>query len=109
MKNLLSSLVLVSALLLATAAPAAADSGNPLLSHEEFQVRAQRAEALAERVKRLQTYQIKLNKLGHNSIHVRGPSIGVPELDPSAASGALALLLGGSLVLVDRRKRLLAL
>jgi hypothetical protein len=108
MKSLLSSLVLVSALLLSTAAPAAA---NPLLNHEEFQARAQRAEALAERVKRVHTYEKKLNKLrfGQTCWRRRGPTLDVPELDPGAASGALALLLGGTLVLVDRRKRLLAL
>ena len=107
MKTVFASLALVGVLVLGTVAPAAAKSGDPLLTHEEFQARARRAEALAERVKRVHTYEKKLNKLrfGQMCWRRRGPSVEVPELDPRAAGSAVVLLLGGALVLVDRRKR----
>jgi predicted lipoprotein len=109
MNKILSSLALVSVLVLGISATASANTGSPLLTHEEFQARARRAEALAERVKRIHTYEKKLNKLrfGQETWHRRGPSADVPELDPNAAGGALTLLVGGAFVLADRRKRLL--
>ena len=39
--------------------------------------------------------------LGH---HKGGGETQVPELDPSAAGGALILLIGGTLVLLERRR-----
>ena len=107
MKSILSSLVLASVLSLGFSAPAAANSGT-LLTHEEFQTRAHQAEALSERVKRIQTYQKKLQKLRFGQVcwQRRGPVVTVPELDPNAAAGALTLLAGAALVLADRRRRL---
>ena len=39
--------------------------------------------------------------LGH---HKQGGHASVPELDPNAAGGALILLIGGTLVLLERRR-----
>lgn len=97
--------VLVSALLLGAATPVAARGGEPI-SRQEFALRAHRAEALAERVGRIRAHSVKLNKLryGHGVRVVRRqPTVGVPELDPNAATSALLLLLGGAMILRDSR------
>jgi hypothetical protein len=106
MKKLLSGLVLLNALMFG--APLAhADNGSNLLSKSEFAERARKAEALAERVKRVNAYQAQVKKLQFNSgeWERRGPAVQIPELDANAAGAALALLIGGGLVLVDRKKR----
>jgi hypothetical protein len=105
MKKLLSGLVLLNALVFG--APLAhADDGN-LLTKSEFSARAHKAEQLAERVKRVHAYQAQVKKLQFNSgeWERRGPAVQIPELDASAAGAALALLIGGGLVLADRKKR----
>jgi hypothetical protein len=78
-----------------------------LLTQEEFAKRAHKAEAMAERVKRVHTYENKINKLHNNGAQWerRGPAVSIPELDANAAGAALALLLGGAYVLIERRKR----
>lgn len=42
---------------------------------------------------------------GHHGGHGFKPSSDVPELDPTAAAGALTLLAGGALMLGGRRRR----
>jgi hypothetical protein len=106
MKKLLSGLVLLNVLALGGVTQVHADAGH-LLTQEEFMTRAHRAEALAERVKRVQTYSGKINKLNmDNGWQRRGPAISIPELDANAAGAALALLLGGAYMLIERKKRL---
>jgi hypothetical protein len=109
MNKLLSGLVLFSVLGLGVTS-AHANQGEPLLSQAEFSVRAHHAEQLAERVKRVQSYQTKINKLGFNNTQWerRGPTMQIPELDANAAGAALALLIGGAFALVERRKQLTA-
>lgn len=98
--------IVVASLLLGTAMPAAANGAR--LTRQEFAQRAHRAEALAERVKRLREYSKKLNALrfGHHGPQPRrhAATMGVvPELDANAAASALALLVGGLFVLCDSR------
>jgi len=109
MKKLLSGFVLANVLLLG-AAQAHADDAKPFISQSEFAERARKAEALAERVKRVNTYQTKIDKLHFNNgeWERRSPTVQIPELDANAAGAALALLIGGALVLVDRKKRVAA-
>jgi hypothetical protein len=106
MKKLLSGLVLLNVLVVGVAQVHAKD-GDPLLTQEEFAKRAHKAEAIAERVKRVHTYENKINKLHLNNgqWERRGPAVAIPELDANAAGAALALLLGGAYVLIERRKR----
>lgn len=104
MKRIVSILVLASAVLLGGAASAFA-TDKQLLTQEEFEARARRAESLAERVRRIHTYQNKLNKLRGGKWKPRGPLGNVPELDASVAGSAFALLVGGALVVSDRRRR----
>ena len=105
MKKLLSGLVLANVLLLG-AAQAHAEDGA-FMSQSEFANRARNAEALAERVKRVNTYQTKIDKMHFNNgeWERRSPTVQIPELDANAAGAALALLVGGAFVLVDRKKR----
>ena len=105
MKKLLSGLVLLNALIIG--APLAhADEGNSL-TRSQFADRARKAEELAERVKRVNAYQAQVKKMQFNSgeWERRGPAMQIPELDANAAGAALALLIGGALVLVERKKR----
>ena len=106
MKKLLSGLVLLNALVF-SAPLAQADDGSNLLTKSEFADRARKAEALAERVKRVNNYQAQVKKLQFNNgeWERRGPAMQIPELDANAAGAALALLIGGGLILVDRKKR----
>jgi hypothetical protein len=106
MNRVLSGLVLASLLGLGTVSTVHA-SGEPLATQAEFEARARKAEMLSERVRRVNTYKEKIaqTRLGQQSWEKRGPSVNVPELDPSAAGSALALLIGGALVMIDRRKR----
>jgi hypothetical protein len=106
MNRLLSGSVIL--IVLALGGLAHASDGDPLVTQAEFAARAHKAEALAERVHRVNTYQDKINKLhmGQGTWERRGPTAYIPELDPNAAGAALALLIGGTFVLVDRRKRL---
>jgi hypothetical protein len=108
MNRILSGLVLLSVLGMGTASTVKA-SDEPLATQAEFEARARRAEALSERVKRVNTYKDKIAqthvyKMG-GGYEVRGPSVNVPELDPGAAGSALALLIGGALVIADRKRR----
>jgi len=107
MMKLLSGLVLLNVLVVGVAQVQAKD-GDPLLTQSEFSVRAHRAEALAERVRRVGKYETKINKMQMNSTQWvrRGPALAIPELDANAAGAAAALLLGGAFILVDRKKRL---
>lgn len=106
MKKLLSGLVLLHVLALGGVTQVHADAGQ-MLTQDEFMTRAHRAEALAERVKRVQTYSGKINKLQmDNGWQRRGPTVSIPELDANAAGAALALLLGGAYMLIERKKRL---
>jgi hypothetical protein len=106
MKKLLSGLIFLNVLAIGPV-QAHANDGDPLLTQPEFADRAHRAELLAERVKRVNLYQTKIDKLHFNGDQWqrRGPAVGVPELDASAAGAALALLIGGTYVLLERRKR----
>ena len=106
MRNILSGFVLVSVLGLGTVSTVRA-SDEPLSTQAEFEARARKAEALSERVIRVNSYKekIKQTRFGHMEWERRGPSVNIPELDPSAAGSALALLIGGALVLVDRKRR----
>lgn len=107
MNRILSALVFVSVLGLgATSSVVHAREGNTL-TQTEFEARAQKAELLSERVRRINTYKQKIahSRFAHAGFERRGPSVNVPELDPSAAAGGLALLIGGALVLADRRRR----
>jgi hypothetical protein len=106
MKTFISGLVLLNVLAFGGVAQVHAN-GDPLLNQAEF-ARAKKAEALAERVRRVHTYGDKVNKLAnsHGNWERVGPTAYIPELDPNAAGAALALLIGGAFVLVDRRKRL---
>jgi hypothetical protein len=106
MKKLLSGFVLLNALFVG-APLAQADDGSNLMTKAEFSARAQKAEALAERMKRVNTYQTKMKKLqfGNGGWERRGPAVQVPELDANAAGAAFALLIGGTLVLVDHKNR----
>ncbi|HKU40952.1 MAG TPA: hypothetical protein VJR89_22475 [Polyangiales bacterium] len=106
MTRVLSGLVLVTALGLGTVSSVQA-SGEPLATQAEFEARARKAEALSERVRRVNSYKEKVAKMHitQGGWERRGPSVNVPELDPGAAGSALALLIGGALVLADRRKR----
>jgi hypothetical protein len=109
MKTFLSGLVLLNVLAIGGVAQVHAKDGDPLMNQADFAARAQRAEALAERVRRVHTYDDKINKLAnHGNWERRGPSVDIPELDPKAAGAAIALLVGGAFVLVDRRKRVTA-
>jgi hypothetical protein len=105
MKRTVSTLVLAGVLVLGGSVSAFAK--DKLLTQQEFAARAHRAECLAERVRRIHTYQQKLNKLrfGHGKWHPRGPQVNVPELSANVAGSALALLLGGALAMADRRRR----
>lgn len=105
MKKLLSVLVLLNVLVVGVAQVHAKD--GDLMTQSEFAERARKAEALAERVKRVHTYENKINKLHFNNgqWERRGPTVAIPELDANAAGAALALLLGGAYVLIARRKR----
>ena len=106
MNRVLSGLVLVTVLGLGLVSSVQA-SGEPLATQAEFEARARKAEALSERVKRVNDYKEKAAKMQmkQGGWERRGPSVNVPELDPGAAGSALALLIGGGLVLADRRKR----
>lgn len=106
MKRILSGLVLLSVLGLGTVSAVQA-SDEPLATQAEFEARARKAEALSERVKRVNTYKDKIanTRFGQLGWERRGPSVNVPELDPGAAGSALALLIGGALVIADRRRR----
>ncbi|HEY2736170.1 MAG TPA: hypothetical protein VGI70_19365 [Polyangiales bacterium] len=83
-------------------------NGDPLLTQAEFAARAKKAEALAERVHRVQTYNDKYGKMqmAKGNWERVAPTAYVPELDPNAAGAAIALLVGGALVMVERRKRI---
>jgi hypothetical protein len=81
-----------------------ADAQDPIPEHE-FALRAHHAEMLGERIRRTHQYQEKILKLHYNQFERRGPMVQVPELDTKASGAALVLLIGGALVLVDRRKR----
>jgi hypothetical protein len=106
MKSVLSGLVLLMVLAVGVAQVHAKD-GDPLITQAEFANRAMKAEALAERVRRVHTYGDKLNKLQlKGNWERRGPTAYIPELDPNAAGAAITLLIGGALVLIERRKRL---
>lgn len=107
MKKLLSGLVLLNALIFGAPLAHADNGPDNLLTKTEFADRARKAEALAERVKRVNAYQTQVKKLQFNSgeWERRGPAVQIPELDANAAGAALALLIGGGLVLVDRKKR----
>jgi len=109
MNRILTGLVLAAFLGLGSVASVQA-SGGSLDTQAEFEARAKKAEALSERVRRVNSYKEKVAKMriGQPTLERRGPSLNVPELDPSAAGGALALLIGGALVLADRRKRILS-
>lgn len=48
---------------------------------------------------------VALAPLAVHANDVSGPSSSVPELDPSALSAAVALLVGGSAVIGGRRRR----
>lgn len=87
-----------------------ADAGAPLLSASEFSERARKAELLAERVKRVHMYENKIKKLNYNNNQWErlGPAVQIPELDANAAGAALALLIGGAFVLIERRKQVTA-
>jgi hypothetical protein len=106
MKKVLWGLVVLNVLMFGGARAYAND--GPLLSAQEFDLRARRAEALTTRVKRVGEYEQKITKMHINQggWERRGPAVSIPELDANAASAALALLLGGALVLADRKKRL---
>lgn len=106
MNRFLSGVVLVSVLGLGAVSTVRA-SDEPLATQAEFEARARKAEALSERVNRVNTYKDKIAKtnIGQQYWERRGPSVNIPELDPSAAGSALALLIGGALVLVDRKRR----
>ena len=108
MKTLLTGLVLLNVLAFGGVAQVHAKDGDPLVTQAEFEARAHKAEALAERVRRVHTYGDKVNKLAlsHGNWQRVGPTAYIPELDPNAAGAALALLVGGAFVLVERRKRL---
>ena len=80
---------------------------NPSLTQAEFEARARKAEALSERVKRVNNYKDKISQ-DCRSDKAAGSAAGlpwIPELDPGAAGSALALLIGGGFVLADRRKQ----
>ena len=106
MKTFLAGLVLLNVLAIGGVAQVHAKDGD-LMTQGEFAARAQKAEALAERVRRVHTYDDKMNKLANSKggWERKGPGVNIPELDPNAAGAALALLVGGAFVLVDRRKR----
>jgi hypothetical protein len=108
MKTFVLGLVALNVLAFGGVAQVHAKDGDPLVPQAEFAARAQKAEALAERVRRVHTYGDKVNKLAnsHGNWERRGPTANIPELDPRAAGAAIALLIGGAFVLVDRRKRL---
>jgi hypothetical protein len=100
MKAQIASLILFATLLIGSQASAQ----DPIPEHE-FALRAHHAEMLGERIRRTHQYQEKVLKLRYNQFERRGPTVQVPELDAKASGAALALLIGGALVLVDRRKR----
>jgi len=103
MKRVLSGLVLIGVLGMGVSSVHASD--EPLATQAEFEARARKAEALSERMQRVNDYKEKAKLRYGQTWERRGPSVNVPELDPSAAGSALALLIGGALVLADRRKR----
>jgi hypothetical protein len=106
MKKVLWGLVLMNVCLLGGARAYAHD--GELLTAKEFELRARKAEAMQVRVQRVGEYEKKITKM-HIDQGVwerRGPAVSIPELDASAASAALALLIGGAAVLADRKKRL---
>lgn len=109
MNRILGALVFVSVLGLGATSTVHA-SGGDTLTQAEFEVRAQKAEQLSERVRRVNTYKQKIaqSRFAHAGFERRGPSVNVPELEPGAAAGGLALLIGGALVLADRRRRRVA-
>ena len=106
MKNFLSGLVLLNVLFFGVATVHAKE-GDSLVTQKEFAARAQKAEALAERVRRVRTYNDKVNKMhiAQGTWERRGPTVYIPELDPKAAGAAVALLIGGAFALIERRKR----
>lgn len=107
MKKLLSGLVLLNALVFGAPLAHADNGPSNLMTKSEFAERARKAEALAERVKRVHAYQAQVKKLQFNNgeWQRRGPAVQIPELDANAAGAALALLIGGGLVLADRKRR----
>jgi len=109
MKKLLSVLVLFHVLGL-SAASAHAEDGLKYMSRSEFEARAHKAEMFSERVKRVHLYEKKVQQLQFNANkwERRAPTVQIPELDANAAGAALALVIGGALVLVERRKQLTA-
>jgi hypothetical protein len=106
MKSLLSGLLFLNVLFVGVA-QVHAKGGEGYMTQAEFASRAKKAEALAERVRRVHTYGGKLNKLHltKGNWERRGPTVYIPELDPKAAGAAVALLIGGAFALVGRRKR----
>jgi hypothetical protein len=111
MKTLLSGLVLLNILGFGVVgtSPARADSSDgELIKQNEYAARVHKAEELGERVKRVHAYEKSIKTLEHNNgeWERRGPTVQIPELDAHAAGAALALLIGGAFVLVERKKQL---
>lgn len=86
--------------------------GAPVIAAAEMQTPAQARLALEKakrrkmRMSRLKRYRARFDresKRGPNK--VAKPRVQVPELDPNAANGGVAMVLGGVLVLAGRRRR----
>jgi hypothetical protein len=76
MNRTLSGLVLVSVLGLGMVSTVQA-SDQPLITQQEFQMRARKAEALSERVRRVNQYREKIaaSRIAHPGFERRGPSV----------------------------------
>lgn len=106
MLSRMSAMLVLGTALLFTPAIASAN----LVTKDEYKKALAEAKAKQERVRRIKAYRKHTRKFTtakrFDGQKVK-PATGVPELDPKGATSALTLLLGGALVLADRRRRAL--
>jgi hypothetical protein len=101
----------VAAALFIIAPSVALANGNDLLTQDQLHSKAKQVESLQARLARMQSYRAKYKSMNPSLAHNGDPKtagLGVPELDPGAATSSVVLLLGGAIVLTSRRRVVVA-